>query len=84
MIDSITCVARPNTIDETFGKIYFGAGRFAKYAASKVASVELDTVLVNVPNDATNPVNMFELTPQEWTTQLEVNYVKPYLHSSML
>ncbi|GAB5030692.1 Hypothetical protein NocV09_00303580 [Nannochloropsis oceanica] len=84
VIDSITCVARPNTIDETFGKIYFGAGRFAKYAASKVASVELDTVLVTGPVAAMNPANIFELFPQEWETQLEVNYVKPYLHSSML
>ncbi len=84
MIDSITCVVRPDTIDTTFSKIYSGSGRFAKYPASKVASVELDTILVESPENALNPINSFQILSQIWETQLEVKYVKPYLHSSML
>ena len=84
MIDSITCVARPDTIDTTFSKIYDGSGRFAKYPASKVASVNQMTELVDGPPDAANPISPFEFAPLEWQTLLEVNYAKHYLHSSML
>lgn len=84
VIDTVTCVARPNTIDTTFSKIYGGSGRFEKYPASKVASVELDTILIFSPDDAANPENTFETESQVWNTQLEVNYAKKYLDSSML
>jgi hypothetical protein len=67
-----------------FSKVYGGSGRFAKYPASKVASVNLNTVSVTVPPDAANPFSSFQLFPQEWKTLVEVNYVKPYLHSSLL
>eukprot|EP00624_Nannochloropsis_granulata_P002573 evm.model.NODE_22940_length_25679_cov_38.964836.2 len=67
-----------------FSKVYGGSGRFAKYPASKVASVNLNTVSVTVPPDAANPINSFQVIPQEWETLVEVNYVKPYLHSSLL
>jgi len=84
VITSVTCVYRPDTIVSTFSKIYGGSGRFAKFPASKVASVKQDTLLMTVAPGASNPINPFQFLPQEWETQLEVNYVKPYFHSSML
>ena len=86
MIDTVTCVHRPVEIDAEFEKIYGGSGRFEKYASSKVDSVEQITVLDSwdfYPL-AMNPLNSYQLFPQVWYTQLDVDYVKPYFHSSML
>lgn len=52
-------------IDTTFSKIYGGSGRIAKYAASKVASVNLDMISVSVPEDTENPINSFQVVAQE-------------------
>lgn len=84
VVTSVTCLYRPVEIETAFDKIYWGSGRFEKYAASKVDSVEAITALVDTPGDAENPLNPNQIIPQTWLTQLDVDYVKSYLHSSML
>jgi hypothetical protein len=84
VMTSVTCVYRPEKIETDFKKIYGGSGRFEKYAASKVDSVEAFTTLRAFPPDAENPFNLNQIYPQTWLTQLEVDYAKHYLHSSML
>lgn len=84
VIDTVTCVHRPVEIDAEFEKIYGGSGRFEKYATSKVDSVKQITVLDDFFFAAGNPLNLYQLFPQFWYTQLDVDYVKPYFHSSML
>lgn len=86
VVTSVTCLYRPISIDSDFQKIYGGGGRFEKFAASKVDSVEQFNVLDSSPADTpiANPTNAYQTSPQFWNTQLEVNYMKPYFHSSML
>jgi hypothetical protein len=85
VLTSVTCLYRPVAIATDFKKIYGGYGRFAKYAASKVASVEQATVLESFPvGTIANPVNAYQTLPQFWFTQLDVNYVKHSFDSSML
>lgn len=84
VINTVTCVFRPVAIGTAFKKIYGGSGRFERHAASKVDSVDQTTVLESFPGNAENPINPLQFQAQRWETQLEVDYVKPYLHSSML
>lgn len=82
VIDTITCLHRE--IETEFKKIYGGSGRFEKYAAFKVDSVEQVTEALSFYGDVENLSNPYQIFPQTWLTQLDVDYVKPYLHSSML
>jgi len=84
VLTSVTCLHRPMAIFSDFDAIYGGSGKFEKYASSKVDSVEQVTVLLDRPDAVANPFNTLQVLPQVWITQLEVEYVKPYFHSSML